>query len=91
MASLLVALPMTEALSFIVGSGGTALRSTDNGLSWVSVDADTTEDLFDLARSNGVWMAVGASGTIRRSEDGGLTWSPVGEPISARSPCCYFF
>ena len=80
MASLLVAFANDGGTFVIVGSGGTALRSTDNGLSWVSVDADTTEDLFDLARSNGVWMAVGASGTIRRSEDGGLTWSPVANP-----------
>ena len=55
-----------------VGDGGVILRSEDDGLTWVQLISNTTEDLYDVYAVSAVaWFAVGTNGTILRSTDGG--------------------
>jgi photosystem II stability/assembly factor-like uncharacterized protein len=61
---------------YAVGTGGTVLRSTDNGLAFSAVNAGTTADLYGVrfvSESTGV--IAGNGGTIRRTTDGGATWT----------------
>ncbi len=70
-------------VAIAVGSGGLIIRSSDNGESWVGVDADTSHDYHDLiCLGDKVILVVGevrsgesaGRGVIGRSEDGGRTF-----------------
>jgi photosystem II stability/assembly factor-like uncharacterized protein len=53
------------------------MRTTDAGLTWNVVQADSQHDLWDIdfvSATNGI--ATGSSGTILRTTDGGETWTP---------------
>ncbi|MBI5134809.1 hypothetical protein HZA86_01050, partial [Candidatus Uhrbacteria bacterium] len=63
---------------YAVGTNRQVAKSTDAGVTWVSVDsgADEGEDLIGVAVADvsTVW-AVGQSGLIRYSTNGGTSWS----------------
>ncbi|MBX5495620.1 MAG: hypothetical protein IRZ15_09825 [Bryobacteraceae bacterium] len=59
---------------FIVGNGGTLLRTDDGGTSWRSVSVPTTEDLRSVHFVGDLGWIAGYGGVVLHSEDGGATW-----------------
>jgi len=78
----------TNAISVAVGDGyvllaeNDILRSTDNGLTFTTVESSLPGKIRDIAVSDTYQLAVGDSGTIYRSTDDGQTWSSVSSPTS---------
>jgi len=70
-----------EKHGWIVGAGGTILRTEDGGDSWAKQDSGTTATLYhvDFRNEKQGW-AVGERGTIVRTTDGGRSWTPVESP-----------
>lgn len=68
------------SLVIVVGSDGRILRSTNAGVSWVSLEATPVlfGDLLAVSPGpEGVWAAVGEDGfdgAVVTSADGGITW-----------------
>ena len=64
----------------VVGTSGTVVTSTDNGLSW-SEFADIATNNYNLFAVTHVrgdkWPAVGAHGTVVNTTDNGATWTTV--------------
>ena len=62
---------------WIVGAGGTILRTTDGGETWQSVNSGVDADLVDVKfmADGETGFAVGQSGTLLTSFDGGATWT----------------
>ena len=55
-----------------VGNGGTILRTTDGGATWVSQSSGTTNSLRGISFTDAnTGTAVGLSGTILRTTNGG--------------------
>jgi photosystem II stability/assembly factor-like uncharacterized protein len=69
----------------IYGSGGTILRSADQGVNWTNVSpVGFSEIWLDMAfNANGVGIAVGSSGGVARSTDGGANWQEQVTPLSS--------
>lgn len=58
-------------------SSGNAVRSADNGLTWVKITIGSSAYQGDLSTDgNGVWLSIGGSSVtnVTRSVDNGLTW-----------------
>ncbi len=64
---------------WIVGNGGTALRTTDGGATWTPLTTGVTNNLNDVhfKDSNNGW-AVGRGGQIITTTNGGNTWTLEG-------------
>ena len=60
---------------YVVGYGGTVLKTLDGGANWTSLDATTTKRLTGatFVDANNGWV-VGYSAVIRHTRDGGTTW-----------------
>jgi photosystem II stability/assembly factor-like uncharacterized protein len=78
----------SPALAFAVGGeqgvAGTIMRTTDAGLTWSVVHADSNHSLWDIdfvSATNGI--ATGSSGIILRTTDGGETWTPQSSGVYA--------
>lgn len=75
-----------------VGSGGTVVRSTNNGASWssVSTPAGTGSSLSCVGYGNGVWVIGITPGTAShfnqclRSTNGGASWSLVNHNLNKK-------
>jgi hypothetical protein len=58
-----------------VGRGGTILRTTNGGASWVEQTSGTTNWLYSVSFTDAnTGTAVGSYGTILRTTNGGSTW-----------------
>ncbi len=65
-----------DSLIVIVGTKGIAVRSTDGGFTFDSLNTGVTDDLYGVDFSDLMHgIAVGYSGTIIYTTDGGDTWS----------------
>lgn len=63
---------------YIVGNGGTILKSDNGGYSWADISPNTTEILYGVAfKDEFTGVAVGANGTILYTSNGGATWSTL--------------
>src|SRR5205807_1250017 len=74
-------LPLVNPLRSVNG-GGPIFRSTDSGVSWVSVSAGINGGgglLVAGGRSSPLYMTTG--GGMFRSSDRGQTWAPAGGPM----------
>lgn len=63
---------------WIVGDGGTFIRTTNGGASWTVMDSGILNNLrgiFFLSAQDG-WVA-GDSGYVARTSDGGITWNKL--------------
>lgn len=66
---------LDEFNGWVVGNGGTILRTTNGGNNWISQSIDTNLVLFDVCfidDYNG--FIVGENGTILRTTDSGSNW-----------------
>jgi photosystem II stability/assembly factor-like uncharacterized protein len=73
----------TADVGFAVGTGGTALRSIDGGLSWNNASPAAAPDLHDVHffdLESGV--AVGDGGAIYRTVNAGVDWTLVPSGVS---------
>ncbi len=61
---------MKGETTVIVGSFGEILRSTNNGLDWMSIRKPGNVGLSDIAVADGIFVAVGNRGTVLTSVDG---------------------
>lgn len=52
---------------YIYGLKGNLYRSSDNGVTWQSINTNTNSGLHDLEFVNNDWIAVGTSGTLMGS------------------------
>jgi photosystem II stability/assembly factor-like uncharacterized protein len=69
--------PFDTTLVYVVGNGGTILRSTNGGAVWTQVSSSTTRNLRAVTvPSMTTAFAVGDSGLILRSTNSGTSWSP---------------
>lgn len=67
----------------VVGSGGTGLRTTDRGYTWMACGDMGGSDLYGVSTpSTGRAYAVGASGSCWRSSNGGVSWALVSTGVS---------
>ncbi len=63
--------------AYAVGDMGTFVKSTDQGVHWLSYPTGTTANLYAFLDGNSLFeLALGEGGTIIKSTDGGVTWSP---------------
>lgn len=64
---------------WVLGEGGTMMRSTDVGHSWQSIESGVSANLRRMLEhpSTGTLVAFGEDGAITRSDDGGAQWSSV--------------
>ena len=61
----------------VVGISGTILRTTNGGVTWVTQQSGTTNDLVGVSFSDAnTGTVVGGNGTILWTTDGGATWAP---------------
>lgn len=64
------------------GGAGIISRSSDLGLTWVSIaNPFAGEQVFNVAYGGGVFVAVSTTGKIARSTDLGLTWANIANPF----------
>lgn len=72
------------------GSGDSIARSTDNGLTWVSVRVNSsTDNAYPKScdcDGNGTWVAAGGVSSLNtlRSVDNGVTWTKVQSNIGSK-------
>lgn len=70
-------------IAIAVGANGTAVRTTNGGISWQVLSTGTTSHLYAVAFADGnTGTAVGAGGTILRTTDRGLSWIPQASPVT---------
>jgi hypothetical protein len=68
----------SAGVGWVVGQGGTVLRSTDGGETWSKVTSPTDEDLVHVTAINAESATVNArSGSTFSTSDGGRSWKQV--------------
>jgi photosystem II stability/assembly factor-like uncharacterized protein len=83
---------------WIVGSAGTLLNTTNNGLNWIVKQLGVTNDLKCFYNnSTDLFLIVGSGGIILRSTNNGSSWSTIPSgvttnlnSISRATPVIYF-
>lgn len=66
-----------------VGYNGKILKTTDGGLTWISLNSNTTEYLLEVYfTSKNIGFAIGYNGTILRTSDAGTNWSKINSETS---------
>ena len=68
---------LDDRTGWIVGEGGTVLRTDDGGEAWAAVPVETSADLHSVSFVDAAtgWIA-GSGGMLLRTSDGGATWQP---------------
>jgi photosystem II stability/assembly factor-like uncharacterized protein len=79
--------PEGTQVGYAVGTdavgGGTILKTTDRGETWVPESSWTAVGLSAVYfKDNNNGFAVGPAGTAIRTTDGGATWSPFSTPVA---------
>ena len=73
---------LNSPIGFVVGDGGTILRSYDAGMTWSSLTSGTTNALYDVYFFDPTQgIAVGEQGLILRTLNGGAEWHSVASGV----------
>jgi hypothetical protein len=64
------------------GNGGSVVRSSDNGVTWVAQTSGTTADLLAVSPTSSQLLAIGTGGTVITSPDG-ITWTARTSGVTA--------
>lgn len=66
---------ISNNVGWVVGHGGTILKTTDSGITWIQQTSNTTKDLYcvDFISDQYGW-AGGANGAFLSTSNGGETW-----------------
>jgi photosystem II stability/assembly factor-like uncharacterized protein len=71
----------SSSYGWAVGQGGTVLRTTDAGTTWLKVPIPTTEDLVGISAANDLTATtLTRSKQIFVTRDGGKSWMPARKP-----------
>ncbi len=73
---------LNDSIAYCVGNGGFMMKSTDAGLTWESINSNTSlflTDIFYIDEYN--FIAAGLEGTIIKSFDGGITWQVISSGV----------
>jgi Carboxypeptidase regulatory-like domain/Photosynthesis system II assembly factor YCF48 len=71
----------TARIGWVVGQGGTVLRSIDGGETWARLASPTNEDLLHVtATSAKAAKVTTSSGRVFSTRDGGETWKQISGP-----------
>src|SRR5215216_4646164 len=69
---------LDSGIGFVVGDVGTAIKTTDAGMTWSPLTSGTTNALHDVYFFDATQgVAVGEQGLILRTTDGGTEWQNV--------------
>ncbi|MDQ3199103.1 MAG: YCF48-related protein, partial [Verrucomicrobiota bacterium] len=69
---------LDSGVGFAVGDAGTILKTTDAGMSWLTLSSGTTRNLYDVYFFNdSEGVTVGDNGLILRTTDGGTNWETI--------------
>lgn len=69
---------------FMVGDGGTILKTTYAWSSWTTQASGTSANLTAIfGATNGTMIVLGEGGTILRTTNGGATWTTIASPTTA--------
>lgn len=72
----------SELVGYVAGDGGTLLKTTDGGQTWVKLNSTTSVNLWNVKASGGNnVIAVGDNATILISTDAGSTWTKKNSPM----------
>lgn len=67
---------------YIIGDGGTALRTIDGGMTWLPMPVNTTVNLNAVRFLNATTgFIIGDLGTLLLTTNGGLSWQPEASNI----------
>lgn len=73
-----VEFPVDENTGYVVGTGGTILKTSDAGASWDKLKTHTRDNLTDIDFvNNQIGYATGINGTLLKTIDGGSSWSAM--------------
>lgn len=77
---------VNDNTGYTVGNYGTALKTTDNGVSWNNLNAGVSVQLYsvDFADLNTGYIG-GVNQVFRKTTDGGITWSDIVLPAFTNS------
>jgi hypothetical protein len=68
---------VTSLQGYLVGDGGTALRTIDGGMTWTAMSVGTNADLNAVRFVDAnIGFIAGDLGTLLLTTDGGKTWKP---------------
>ncbi|MBX6326040.1 MAG: hypothetical protein IRY93_08375, partial [Chthoniobacterales bacterium] len=74
---------LNSGTGFVVGDGGTILKTTDAGATWAPLASGTSSALYDVYFFDSTGgVAVGEQGLILRTTDGGADWQSVISGVS---------
>jgi photosystem II stability/assembly factor-like uncharacterized protein len=67
----------SDKVCWIVGRGGTLLRTTDGGAHWQKIRPPSQEDLRDVFAVDARQATVSAGNAKFQTTDGGITWKKL--------------
>jgi photosystem II stability/assembly factor-like uncharacterized protein len=66
---------VTPETGYVVGNGGTVLKTTNGGQNWLPLQTGSARDFHELYfLDTQLGWVVGDGGTVARTSDGGLSW-----------------
>lgn len=68
--------------SYICGGNGTIIKTTNQGLSWLTLNSGSNGVINSIQHSISIVIAVGNSGLILRSTNEGTSWSTVNSGVT---------
>ncbi len=77
---------------YAAGFGGTILKTTNGGISWIPLITKTSQWLFSVHFPDSrTGYAVGAGGAILRTSNGGISWDSLNSHTMQSLRCVHFF
>jgi photosystem II stability/assembly factor-like uncharacterized protein len=74
---------LDSGVGFVVGDGGTIVKTTDAGMTWSPLTSGTMNALHDVYFFDATQgVAVGAQGRVLRTTDGGAGWQRVASGVT---------
>lgn len=64
---------LNDSVGFVVGNGGTVLKTTDYGNNWSNIFASNNEDFYSIFALNQNIIYIGST-SFYKTTDGGITW-----------------
>lgn len=81
---------VSALIGYVIGDGGTLLRTTDGGMTWTVVVTGVSFELTSIRVVGNAIYVMGARGYFAVSYDGGLTWQRIDLGVSITLHGAYF-
>jgi len=83
--------PVNQDTVYAVGDQGYIVKTTDGGIIWERLTANTTQNLYGVFFRNGrMGWVCGNDGVIYKTSDGGVTWNYQESSVVSRLNDMYF-